>query len=86
MDKIRFFSISSVDLWVASTYATSPVMSSYQVCIVIGDYVDIFSGNINGYDVGKIQQQNSLKNSLIFYCQLLCIITVNCYVLLTVKL
>jgi len=43
--------LSRPDGWLADVYYISPIMSTYQVCFVIGDFVSLFSGNINGYDV-----------------------------------
>jgi len=39
------------DDFVADVYSQSPLMSAYQVCIAVGDFVSRFSGNINGYEV-----------------------------------
>jgi len=39
------------DDWFADVYAQSPIMSTYQVCIVVGEFENALSGNIHGYDV-----------------------------------
>ena len=44
----------SPDGWVETTFDQTPIMSCYLLCIVIGDFVELYSGNDNGYEVGSI--------------------------------
>lgn len=39
------------DGWFADVYERTPVMSSYLVCIVVGDFVEVYSGETDRYEV-----------------------------------
>lgn len=72
---IFLFDYCRTDGWVAYSFGTSPVMSTYQVCVIVGEFVAVEAQwqNVTSYPVSETQsltwalyQQLKLDPKIIF--------------------